>query len=337
MAEKSIAGNANYFSIDKYTPHTWICRDDDGDFWTIVEETDNDLAIYKSENNGDNWVLKKTLTNSDFTGNPFPLDDWQIVNLENDDAVYITLRKGTSLYGWEINTLTDVGAKDLDNDVPTSVIDKPMYVRWDVLNSKLYVLYSNTSTKASYMEIVRDGTLSDFNQGSSTGLNTLMDSSIDSSGNKYSLFENTSGAKIGLLDWTNNTMKQYSVTLANIKFANLACKYNNDIVMGWYDSSESNEIQIRVLDGGNISSELLDTEYNLDTVPLGMFITVDGNDNIYVVYTDGTDKEAYYLKYDGSWSSPTKISSDFDGELLMPELRAPLSDNSILVTYSATL
>ena len=334
MAEKSICSNANYFSIDKYTPHPWICRDDDGDYWTIVEETDNDLAIYKSEDAGDTWVLKKTLTNADFTGNPFPLDDWQIINLENDDAVYITLRKGTALYSWEIETLTDTGAKDLDNDIPADAVDHPMYIRWDIFNSKLYGFYEG-GTYMFNIWIKRDGTFGANVRPFAAGVYPL-DAYIDSNGIKCYLSYNYSGGANEIQIQSSTGSKGYSAVYANIKFANVIGKYNDDMVIAWYESGLANEIQIRVLDGTNLSNELLDTEVSLDTVPLSMFVTVDGDGNIYVIYTDGTDKEAYYLRYDGSWGSPVKISSDNDGELVMPELRPPIADNKILVTYSAT-
>lgn len=340
MSEEAIASNANVFSFTRFTPHSWICRDDSGYYWAIFEELDGDIAVYKNDGSGGAWVLKKTLTDADFTGTPFPMDDWQIINLDGQDAVYITLRKAGKIYSYEINTTTDIGAVDLDNSQPGGLsTNDPIYIRWNSNDNKIYMNYHIASYNyTDFVEITRSagfGTPAQPVVG--TNLRNL-DFCIDSNGNFYIIYIELTSGELTVYDHTN-TNTQIISTLASeatLKFANIVCDYNDDIVLGYYDTAESNEVQIRRLDGGNISSILLDTEFDLGTQPPSMFTVVDGYNNIFAIYTDGSDKEAYYKKYDGSWGTTTKISSDYDGEMVVPELRAPLSSDTILVTYSAT-
>ena len=65
MAEYTIDSDADVFSIDIEHPHPWICRDDDGDYWTVFRNLNSDIEVHKSEDNGITWILKKILANSD--------------------------------------------------------------------------------------------------------------------------------------------------------------------------------------------------------------------------------------------------------------------------------
>ena len=339
MAEYTIDNDANVFSIDIEHPHPWICRDDDGDYWTVFKNLSNNIEIHKSENNGETWTHKKTLTDSDFTGTPFPMDGFCIVNLKGQDKIYIFMYKKTAKtgYGWIINTSTDVGSLDLDG---VSISDLPPVkpeVIWNEGDTKLYLSFGREGTNTGYhREIPLDGTVA---VGTTTTLpyatNKSYGYTVDSNGD---FFINAIGgvSHYNTIKKVGGTSKNITVSGFSYDFANLLCDYQDKVILGCV---YSNYLHIYKLSNDLSTIEIDNANYNLGFTPSCCFMTIDGLNDIYFVYTNPNDDEAYSIKYDvseSSWGSPVKLSSDNDGLLVCPELKAPLDSSTILVTYQST-
>ena len=341
MAEYTIDTDAGIFGITIETPHPWICRDDDGDYWTVFKNLSGNIEIHKSEDNGVNWVNKKTLTDADFTGTPFAMDGFCITNLKDQDKIYIFMYKKADKkgYGWIINTLTDVGSLDLDG---TAISDLPPIkpeARWNEFDNKLYLCAGRGNAIPQHREIKLDGTV-----GAST-LTTLVAASLrgygyaaDSNGSFFINAQSTTGAASNVIQKAGTATYKVLVNLGGTQydFANIVCDHQDKIVLGCV---YSNGLHIFKVSNDLSTLEINNATYALGFTPSSCFVTIDGINDIYFVYTNTSDDEAYSIKYDisaSSWGSPVKISSDNDGLLVCPELKAPLNDSKLLVTYQAT-
>jgi hypothetical protein len=349
MSEHTVGSNASVYNADINTAGTWICRDDSGNYWSVFKDLDNNIAIYKSTNSGVTWTLMKTLSSSDFTSLTMPVDSFSIAHLVGQNKVYIFLEKRGTLankcWGWVINTLTDVGSVDLDNDDlylanTLYTIYKPE-IRWDSYNNKLYVGYGHNGITAEcfYHEIKLDGTLGTVNHV--TTLNPAYQGSfaIDSNGNKFFTGYSNAGAYTAIFKNTGSTHKHtaYYGTGITYLFMGTICDYDNKVVFGFVIGTVFHTYRA---DNNLTTFELDDSQVDLGAghTPTIAFLTVDGLGNIYWFYTDSYDNEAYYIKYNvttATWGSSIKISSDNDGKLVCPELRCPIDKTQLLVTYQA--
>ncbi len=352
MAEVNIMSVAQDFNINKYTPVPWICRDDNDDYWTVIRDTSNQLRVYKSIDSGATWVLKKTLTNSDWTGDPFPTDAFQIINLSGADKVYLFIVDSSyKLYGWIFNVTADTNQVDMDN-ISADSSSYEAHASWDDSNNRLLVYWARTHIQGEgrFGKINLDTTFTyagyDYlNTGAGTNGRPL--SYYIDSGYGYQLGESLTIDQMILKKMDNHaTLYNLSIDYVNIGvvrtdllFANVITNSDGNPVVGWVDAnSGSPKFEFTIRDKTNLatvistSSQLIASGVN----PESCYMAIDGNNNLYFVYTDGIDKECYSVKYDGSWSSAMKISSDNDGQLAMPEIKAPITDNKILVTYQAT-
>ena len=350
MSEHNIANNAGLFTADIKTAGPWICRDDSGNYWTIFQDVDNNIAICKSTDFGSTWTLIKTLTTADFTSLTMPIDTFSIAQLIGQNKVYIFLAKrGTTNYcwGWIINTLTDVGIIDLDNVTIVSMQNMPVgkiEMRWDTYNNKLYIGYGDIQDGIgwdifSYSHIVLNGTLGG-PANTQIGSNQYKFGSftIDGNGNKFFLKYSISSSFTSIAKDTGTPVKATTYSNLTYLFLNVICDYDNKIVFGFVIGTV---MHLYRANNGLTTFEINDAQKDLGSghTPTISFLTVDGNGDIYWVCTDSFDNEAYYVKYTigtSSWGSVTKISSDNDGKLICPELRSPLADNKILVSYQAT-
>lgn len=329
MAEVLIASNAAILTLDQYTPHPWICRDDSGNYWTIFQNLDGNIDVYKSIDSGSTWSLKKTLSNTDFTGTPFPMDSFSMLNLEGENAVYVMMRRGALWYSWEVDTLTDTGATDLNG--LDSLSDGPIYIAWDKFNKQLFCNYKWTD-QVRWVELTRPGSGA-VDSVTKTGWDPY-DFAIDSVGNKYFLGSPSDPSWIRLYDKTNDVTATFQTSTQH--FANIVIRHNDDIVFMMHQGTYCN---IHILEGGNISNDLTGNKYFALDTPSSCFVSVDGLGNPYVIYTNVTDNEAWYKKFDistGSFDSAVKISANYDGIMVIPELRAPINEQQLLVTYQAT-
>jgi hypothetical protein len=348
MAEHNIANNAGTLVATAKTDGPWICRDDDGNYWTIFQNIDNNITIYKSTDSGSTWTLKKTLTTADFTSITFPIDGFNIANLTGQDKVYIILTKKAytlgKCWGWVINTSTDVGAKDLDGVALTNYQSRALNkseIRWDSYNNKLYIGWGADSTfsdtNAHYQEVVLNGTL-----GSAVNLSVGSSHypggfAIDSVGIKFFISFSASGAGYYARIVKSGSSKDTTYTNSTYLFYNLICDYNDKLVFGFVIGTI---LHLYRANNSLSTFEINDSQKDLGTshTPSAAFLTVDGNNDIYWFYTDSYDNEAYYVKYTvstASWGTATKISSDNDGMLVCPELRSPTTDNKVLVSYQS--
>lgn len=336
MAEYTIDTDANVFSIDIEHPHPWICRDDDGDYWTVFKNLSNDIEIHKSEDNGVTWANKKTLTDADYTGAPFPMDGFCITNLKGQDKVYIFMYKKADKkgYSWIINTLTDVGSIDLDDDVFSTTTLLKVEAIWNEYDNKLYLCYGDTAGYGRHREIKLDGTLGTLNSQILLSGGRAYGYAIDSNGDFFidsmSLATYTNYVhKVGI------TTKELGIDVI-YDFANLLCDYQDKVVLGCV---YSNGLHIFKISNDLSTIEINNATYALGFTPSSCFMTIDGINDIYFAYTNTTDDEAYSIKYDiseSTWGTPIKISSDNDGLLVCPELKVPINENKLLVTYQAT-
>jgi len=339
MAEYQIDNDASIVVFDLSTPHSWICSDDDGNYWTIFHNTSNYVEIHKSEDDGATWSHKKTLTESDFSsGMSFPMSSIQIVNLKGQDKVYITLIKNDDIWGWLINTSTDIGQKDLDNESLSIATACKIEVRWDSFNSKLKIGYGRTDDEIVYLKTINlSGGFSDESTGSvHHGGNRGYSYCIDSSGNIfYNGMAISAGSYNLVKKFGTGTYKTLGIGNQEYDFTNLVCDHNNKIIVGCV---YSNYLHIFRITNDLSTIEINNANYNLGFTPSSCFVTVDGSNNIYFVYTNPSDDEAYSIKYDvdsSSWDSPLKISSDANGILVTPELRPSIDSDKILVTYQS--
>ena len=346
MAEYNIANNAGTITADKKTAGPWICRDDSGNYWTIFQDIDNNIAICKTTDAGETWTLMKTLTTADFTSLTFPVDTFSICHLIGQNKVYVFLAKkgssSTKSWGWIINTLTDVGTKDLDN---VSISHYPLgrlEVRWDTYNNKLYSLYGYLSSGFSSIytsEIKLDTTFGVETTITISQYKIFCGFAIDSNGNKFSLvYSNNIPYFTTIHKGTGTPNKDTTYNNVAYLFANVVCDYDNKVIFGFVIGTVFHTYRAN---NALTTFEINDSQVDLGAghTPAIAFLTVDGTGDIYWVYTDSNDNEAYFIKYTiatSSWGSATKISSDNDGKLICPELRPTLSDNKILVSYQAT-
>ena len=352
MAEQNIMSVAGDFSINKYTPAPWICRDDNDDYWTVIRDTDGNLRVYKSIDDGAIWVLKKTLTNADWTGSPLPTNAFQIINLVGQDKIYVFLCDGAAkqyLYGWIFNVAADTNQKDMDNQIlNVSAGNLDSHVAWDDFNDRLLVVSAHSGDSTTYFgDIPALGTGTLNYKGSTVNYDPLSYYISPSDGYGYFLSYEIGGSVIRLHKKRNDSSYQsdlisISITLtpANVIFANVVTDSDGHPIIGYIynDGGITPKFKFEKRDKDNLSTILSSGSQDISsvTVPSSAYLTIDGNNNLYFVFTDGNDGECYYIRYDGSWGSEIKVSSDNDGQLAMPEVRVPIADNKILVAYQAT-
>jgi len=267
------------------------------------------------------------------------MDTFQIINLDGQDKIYITLTKADDIYGYVINTATDVGSIDLDADSLSMANAVRIEVRWDNYNSKLKIGYGRTDDELVYLKTINlAGSFSDEESSNvQYGGNRGYGFCIDSNGNKFFNGMAISGGSFNCIKkFGTTTFKVLGIDDQVYDFANIICDYQDKIVLGCV---YSNYLHIFKVSNDLSTIEIDNANYNLGLTPSTCFMTIDGLNDIYFVYTNTSDDEAYSIKYDiseSSWGSPVKISSDNDGLLMVPELKAPLDDNKVLVTYQST-
>jgi hypothetical protein len=343
MAEQNIMNIAQDFTVSKYCTYPWICRDDSNNYWVVIRNTSDNLEVYKSIDAGLNWVLKKTIANTDFpVGNPFPTNNFKILNLRGQDKIYVFCTQGSDvskMYGWIFEVTADTNKIDLDS-VDTFQDYEPHVCwtgslmagtirnfakgefRWWTIN------LNGTATYGSY--------LSDYGRPLSFYAH--------SDGSAYYLGESlTDNNMILSRAWV--TSLSIALTKTNLIFADVVADSAGHPIVGYlYLVSGSYYFYITKRNKDSLITEILSTNHIISpsatTVPDICRMTVDGSNNIYFFYTDGVDKEAYYMKYDVttySWDAEVKISSNNDGKLVMPEIKPPITDSKILTTYQATV
>lgn len=352
MAEQNIMNVAGDFSIDKYSPAPWICRDDNDDYWTVIRDTSGDLRVFKSTDDGVNWILKKTIINSDFlNGNPFPTNAFQIINLSGQDKVYVFICKGGAkqyIYGWIFNVTADTNQKDIDNQiVNVSATNYDSHVSWDDFSNRLLVVSGGAASNVYFGDIPALGAGTLNYKGSSADHVSLSYYISPTDGYGYLLTEQVINDYLVLRKKRNDASYHttlstgaISLTIANVIFGNVVTDSDGHPVIGYIynDGGTTPKFKFEKRDKDNLAVILSSGSQDISsgTVPDSAYLTIDGNNNIYFVFTDGSDGECYYIKNDGSWGSETKVSSDNDGQLAMPEVRVPITDTNILVTYQAT-
>jgi hypothetical protein len=350
MAEHNIMDVAGDFSINQYCAAPWICRDDNDDYWTVIRDTSDGLKIYKSIDDGSTWTLKKTLANSDFTGTPFPTDNFQIINLVGQDKVYVFFTGGVNkqkLFGWIFNVTADTNAIDLNNaQLVGDDVNERCHTAWDSVNNRLLIV-TETASDLGFGKINLNGTSTFKGYADVPHILSYYISPV--SGHGFLISEDSAGSRIKIYKKRNDadydqdriTSSDISITISNLKFANIVTDSDGHPIIGYaYHVGDSNiNVYFSKRDKDSLGTILSSGMINI-TIGIAVescFMTIDGNNNLYFVFTKGSDKECYYVKYDGSaWGSITKISSDNDGQLAMPEVRVPITDNKILVTYQAT-
>jgi len=342
MSEYNIANNADVFSVDKTRTAPWICRDDSGNYWTIFQNTSQNIDIYKSTNLGVTWTLMKTLTSADFTSLTMPIDNFNIVNLTGQNKVYIMLYKTTQkVWGWKINTLTNSGSVDLDNVLAgNSGTGHATAIRWDSYNNKLYLMWGATSNMwGFYSEIPLNGTLSAFVNPTFTYTNQrAYGFNIDNQGRKLFAAVATSGVQSMLYRGITSFTK-IDVAVDNVDFVSVLADYNGQ---GIYCYVNGGVIHLYKANLAFTAWELSNYYFTLagGAICTSAYFALDGLNNVYVIYTSSTDGESYSAKFDitsAVWGTSTQISSNNDGLQVSCELASPLASNTILTTYQATV
>ena len=355
MAETTIMNVADDFSIPYGAQTHWVCRDDNDDYWAVVRDTTGNLRVYKSINDGVTWLLKKTLTNSDFIGgNPFPTPYFQLINLSGQDKVYLRIVPLTALYNnysWKFNVTADTNEKGMDGvKMPVSYGDQNIYgcVAWDSVNNRLLVIgfQGSPATDTKYGEInLSTNTFGDVSSvGGADGAQRIAYYISPADGYGYEI--KTVGNTM-YLHKKNNGASNYGTNLATttdtwggsiVLFAGVITDSNGDpITYGCFFDTGNYYIGLQKHDRNDLNTHTVRADFNLgSSAPEIVNMSIDGNNNLYFIYTKGTDKEAYSVKYDWTTFAETKISSDNEGQLAVPEIRVPVASTQMLVTYQAT-
>jgi len=353
MPEYSIMNTAQDFTLNKYNnAHSWICEDDNGDYWCVVRNTSDNMEVYKSEDSGQTWILQKTLTNSDWSnGNPLPSNHFQLVNLIGQNKVYLFICEidTNKCYSWIFETNSGGSdSKDLDSVAININVTTESFIYWDNFNDTLFIIATYLLGEGThyYGKILLNGTISSIGGLGNKGI--VLDYYIDEITGIQWMFSEAATSEKFMINKAQSNVPMTSLdnvdiafTKSYLIFGGITVDRSGHPIVGYlYNSGSNPQFKITKRDKDDLSNELLSTTYDLgsgSTNPTTFFIVVDGNNNIYVVYTDADDGEAYYIKYSGSWGTPTKISSDNDGKLCIPITRPKITDTQIPVIYQATV
>jgi hypothetical protein len=259
--------------------------------------------------------------------------------------VYILLHeRGAAtgkLWGWKINTSTDAGEVDLDNVTLNGTQTTKLELRWDFFNTKLYIAFGNSGDYlAYYIQIVLDGTINTPSSVSFVSNDKLiMGFDIDAQGNKFMAALATSSGYNALKKVSPLTSLNAGAFTTIATWMGVVCDYNDKPILGYIIGTV---IHIYRATNDLASWEITDANTDLGAGhdPEIAFFTIDAVNNIYCVFTDSSDHEAYYIKYNvttSSWGSAIKISSDNDGKLVCPELKVPIDKTQMLITYQAVV
>jgi len=356
----TIDTDADVFGIDRYTPNSWIVRDDNGDFWTIFRNLSGNLEIHKSTDDGVTWTNIKTLTNSDFTDNPFPTSRFQIENLEGQDKVYIItwkLMSGTlKFYSCYIDINSNTVTIDLDGATDSTIANSEEYkkLRWNYYYQRLELIYNHkTASYINGIEIPLTGAFST-KRSYETSIKDHRDSDFDRSDGKW-------------LGWVNDSNNKQQISYNNSFYNQLVDSSSSDILnndIKWISFLLSRQVTKRVIrfavyydsgsstyrfvinqdkwNGSSFTREIYDDQAipTSNTNPLSAWAAIDTNDNIYIFWTDGSDNECYCLKYDQSpktWGTHQQLSSGSKGLLIMPERYVPASSDKVIFCYQEQL
>jgi len=332
MAETTIMNTAGTFSIPVRSQPQWICRDDNDDYWTVVRDTTGNLRVYKSINDGVTWLLKKTITNSDFSGgNPLPTHHFQLINCSGQDKIYLRIVGQTAQYlnfSWIFNVTADTNNKGMDGvKFTVSYGDQDLYgcIAWDFAGNRLLVMgYQGSPGSTSKFGIINLTTHTIDDQTSGVANENTHHDYYISPTDGYGYIVHGYSASIYLEKYNNGVNYGSRLEITNDSwaadewlFAGVVTDSNGDpIIYGLYRQSSNYYISIQRHDKDSLSTHTVVDSYNLGTTaPEMCSMTIDGNDNIYFLVTKGTDKEAYSIKY---------------------EIRVPAASSQMLVTYQAT-
>jgi len=356
MAETTIMNVAGTFSVGLDAQAQWICRDDNDHYWSVVRDTTGNLRVYKSINSGATWLLKKTVTNADFSGgNPLPTDKFQLVNCTGQNMIYLRIVGLTNKYlnySWKFNVTADTNQKGMDAvKMTVSYSDVNTYgcMAWDAANSRLLVIAYTPSpgTDTNYGEInLSTNTISNTSSvGGGDGVQRYAYYINPTDGYGYEVFALGNGIvylhkkKNGASDYGNNLLTFNANWGSPITWLNMGVitDSNGDpIFYALYYHSSYYRIRVQRHNKSDLSLHVDDNYVVGLILPEICNMTIDGNDNLYFLLTKGEDQEAYSIKYDWSTFAETKISSDNDGQLVVPEIRVPATSTTLLLTYQAT-
>lgn len=352
MAETTIMSTAQVYSITQYDLQPWICRDDNGDYWTVIRNLSDYLEVYKSTDGGTSWVLKKTIDNASFTTTPFPTQKFKIMNLSGSDKVYVfisSITTYTRAFGWIFNVTLDTNEIDLNYwEIQSDTYCKSYgQVAWDKFHQKLFYFYrqwTGTQMKTNTREIQLNGQMhaTGTAAGGDPGENHMdyYFNPVDGYGYELSIEGNTFlrkkwlGTEIESVDWSHSSSVPY--------WQQVVCDSNGHPTVIWFKSDGGgsiNSFNILTRNKDNLSSIVLNAQSSpsVNWIPTCMSSTIDAENNIHIFYTNPNDGEAYHLEYNGSWQAAVKISSDNDGKTVSCEKRPLLTDTNILITYQATV
>ena len=345
MSEYNIATNADVLVMNRNRTSPWICRDDNGHFWTIFQNTSQNIEIYHSEDSGATWTLKKTLTAGDFTSLTMPVDNFNIAHCVGQNKVYVLLMKPSTgkYWGWLINTSTDTGSVDVNNASHGAwALIGPHSLRWDSLNNKLYAFQSAYNQYNWYTQYIpMNGTLSTTQLYSGVSGEFPTSGAIDTSGNFFMSVVGYESLSYHPRIYKNTNYLQSATTII-APFALTLADYAGRGILLAYRYQASNAYIYAYRAKADFSA--FDVDGTFLVAASGDEITsftgcVDGLNNVYVIYTLASNSEAYYAKFDGTakvWGTPTLLSSGNDGVAVSSEVRGLLASNTILVTYQAT-
>ena len=294
-----------------------VVRDSDGRVYAAHYNESNQLEVHYSDDNGANWTLDTTFTESN-------MDYLSMVVSENDD-VFVAFCEGTTspvnLVIKKKDGVSSTWSEVLSESVSTDT--QPPVLIYNRYNNRLFLFWVTSTVLYNKYSDDKGSTWSSNNSYTSFGATICTDGD-------YSTVDGYMGVWI-----SHATYKQIIIWTPSGAFSTgVDANVPNGYGIFAYDSSGNRYCGagstsfIRVyLNGFNV--------WNGPDVKLGHYsIGIDNDDNVYVFYTK-TDEKCYYRKYTNetdTWSSETALTT---GDGLRPACEKhpiPLS-TSLHLTY----
>jgi hypothetical protein len=325
---------ADYFNLG----HPQIVRNSAGHLYAGMINADRELEIHISTNAGVNWAEDTTLSYSNVTSFNLAITDrGDVLCAVNSQGADVALQMRNY----------DTGAW---SEIRTATYRDRCIVRFDDLNDKIcfYAFDSTSPTKIKLHYSTNYGSSFTASGVAYVTGEKLNDAMVTEDGKHYLISTNTGFGQLYVMqldaDFTTGFDRISLTTAYNLyKFGTLLPVGNDCWVAYWNYSSGTGYYQLYtriVHPDGSVTDKGVAINWTTTNTPIEILSMLkDGNDNIYLLYSKQSDKNAYYVKYDnlaGTWGSETQITTTNQGRFISSELNIPGDVSTANLTYFKT-
>lgn len=312
-----------------------LCRCSDILMFTAHINDSSQLEIHKSVNNGINWSLVKTFSETD-------PGDFEMVSIDSTSAAIVFMYTGND---YKIYVTSNSGSTWIQKHTISGTYCEKANLAYDSIENRLWLSSrDDTTTYLAYSDNKGDNWTNTYHAFGTSG-DQVVDMDINPTNSKPYIIIAGSGSVEAKRYIFSKTGDYESVDSLGTSYFHDTCiivdSNSNDFIITGYKHSD-NKYYIAYAKNGvlDTSNFLLgsgaESNYSDLIIPGSLSAAVDGDDNIYAFYTKKSNEKTYYRKYTGStWESEVELIAIANDRISTEKRPISGSDKLHYVYYTA--